>query len=377
MVSGLTQENVELGLRTAEEAALRSAIKANDAHAAFLRGLEEGTYLLGHWWLWFLALSYYLVITGACFLAIWAHFVFDSRAAAVLALPSNIATSVVHPAFTSAYLSVALFTNTGFSLLADNLIQFGSDRFLVITSCVIATLGFSLYPMGLRIFIIAAHSACPAQWAGGRHKAALRDVLDNPRAYATHLFSAKGTWASTGVALAMTLLLFIFFLVFNFGDVFFRTFFPDAEVRAMNGWFSAIMVYNAGFNTFDISQMDVGSQVFMMLCMWLTGRPFMVGIVTTATESNVLESDTVAAAAAEKEESTVATEKSVAASVGATVAALLQELFYSLRSDLLVLVVCTLMICIYDNILMTQGPFTGPRPLTTGTGSYVGAFPVA
>jgi len=384
----LSQEKVEQGLMRAAEASLRASIRASDAHAALLRGLEEGTYLLGQWWLWCLALGYYIVIMAACFFSLWLHFVVDGSAARVLAAPNNAATNGVHPAWVSSYLTVALFTNTGFSLLADNLIQFGSDRFMIFTSTVIATLGFSLYPMGLRIFAIAAHAACPERWAGGRHRAALRDILDNPRSYATHLFSAKGTWASTGVALAMTLLLLAFFLIFNYPDPYFRSIFPENDVRAMNGWFSAVMVYNAGFNSFDLSMMDVGSQVFMMLCMWLTGRPFAVGIVTTAAESNVLE---VSAAEVEEEDddndvgaktsnaadSVAAGHRSLISSFAATASALLQELFYSLRSDLIVLVFSTMIICIYDNAVLTQGDFTGPRPAALGTGSYAGAFPVA
>jgi hypothetical protein len=126
----------------------------------------------------------------------------------------------------------------------------------------------------------------------------------------------------------------------------------------------------------------------MMLCMCLTGRPFAVGIITTAAESDV--HDVAASADADdvrlddngKTTNTNATAgiSSLAglfASFRATAAALLQELFYSLRSDLLVLVICTLMICMYDNTIMTQGPFTGPNTVALGTGSYVGAFPVA
>ena len=43
----------------------------------------------------------------------------------------------------------------------------------------------------------AVHAACPGErWAGGRHRAALRDILDNPRKYTTHLFSHRGTVAT-------------------------------------------------------------------------------------------------------------------------------------------------------------------------------------
>ena len=133
----------------------------------------------------------------------------------------------------------------------------------------------------------------------------------------------------------------------------------------MNGWYEAIMVYNAGYNTFDLSMMDVGSQVFMMLCMWATGRPFTLGILVTAAESST--------SAADADDSEGVDDIDVSRGSTWTV---LRELVMLLRSDLIVLVICTLMICMYDNTLMDNGHFTGPD-VSIGTGSYIGVFPVA
>lgn len=86
--------------------------------------------------------------------------------------------------------------------------------------------------------------------------------------YTTHIFSERGTWAATLLSLFMTAILFLFFLVFNFNEPYF-VYMYEPGMRAMNGWFSAVMVYNAGFNSFDLSMMDVGSQVPMILSMFL------------------------------------------------------------------------------------------------------------
>jgi Trk-type K+ transport system membrane component len=308
--------------------------------------------------LYTLIVAYYVLILIIGFIAYFWHFSVDPDARAVLA--KNPLTSQVSTSYYSAFFVVGMFTNTGFQLLADNMIQLGSDRFTMIISAIIATLGFSLYPLGLRVFVIMVHAG-----SNGRYKAALRDILDNPRRYYTHLFSEKGTWAATLLSLAMTGLLFAFYLVFNYPDNYYKTMFPQNDIRAMNGWFEAIMVYNAGYNTYDLSMMDVGSQVFMMLCMWATGRPFTLGILVTASESSISADD------ADDSEGV----DDISSSSG-SVWTVLRELLMLLRSDLIILVICTLMTCMNDNALLTSGVFTGPN-LSIGTGSYIGVFPIA
>ena len=338
--------------------ALRTAENAHNEHDALLSSLEDGPYLLGHYLLYALMIAYYALILILGFIAYVWHYSVDPDAMAVLA--KNPLTSQVSTSYYSAFFVVGMFTNTGFQLLADNMIQLGTDRFTMIISAIIATLGFSLYPLGLRVFIIMVHAG-----SNGRYKAALRDILDNPRRYYTHLFSEKGTWAATLLSLAMTGLLFAFYLVFNYPDNYFRTMFPQNDIRAMNGWYQAIMVYNAGYNTYDLSMMDVGSQVFMMLCMWATGRPFTLGILVTASESSISADD------ADDSEGV----DDISSSSG-SVWTVFRELLMLLRSDLIILVICTLMICMYDNAILTSGDYTGPN-LSIGTGSYIGVFPIA
>jgi Trk-type K+ transport system membrane component len=263
-------------------------------------------------------LAYYFLFLAIGFIAYIWHFSVDPDAMAILA--RNFETSQVSPSFFSAYIVVNTFTNTGFHLLPDNMIQLGSDRFTIIVSSVLATLGFSLYPLGLRVFVMMICAG-----SSGRYKVALRDILDNPRRYYTHLFSEKGTWAATLMSLSMTGLLFVFFLIFNFPDTYFKTMFPQPDIRAMNGWFEAIMVYNAGYNTYDLSMMDVGSQVWIMLCMWATGRPFTLGILVTASESSISSDDSDGV-------------DDIDSSAGSAWT-VLRELLMLLRSDLIILVI--------------------------------------
>jgi len=339
-----------------EKKALQTADKAHKEHDTLLRSLENGSYLLGHYFLFALIVAYYFLILVIGFIAYVWHFSVDPDAMAVLA--KNPAT--VNVSFFSAFFTVATVTNGGFYLLPDGLIQLGSDRFTITVTAILATIGFGLHPLGLRIFVLMVHAG-----SNGRYKAALRDILDNPRRYYTHLYSEKGTWAATLMSISMTGLLFAFFLVFNYPDNYFKTMFPQNDIRAMNGWFESIMVYNNGYNTFDLSMMDVGSQVFMMLCMWATGRPFTLGILVTASESSISSDDADDSDGVDDIDSS-----------SGSVWTVTRELLMLLRSDLIILVICTLMICMYDNALLTSGVFTGPD-LSIGTGSYVGVFPIA
>jgi Trk-type K+ transport system membrane component len=338
-----------------EKKALEALEAAHATHDELLTTLENGPYLLGHYLIYVLIWTYYLLILFFGFIAYIWHFSVDPDAMAILA--RNPATNKVSPSFFSAFFSVGMFTNTGFHLLPDNMIQLGSDRFTIIVSSVLATLGFSLYPLGLRVFVMMICAG-----SSGRYKVALRDILDNPRRYYTHLFSEKGTWAATLMSLSMTGLLFVFFLIFNFPDTYFKTMFPQPDIRAMNGWFESIMVYNAGYNTYDLSMMDVGSQVWIMLCMWATGRPFTLGILVTASESSISSDDSDGV-------------DDIDSSAGSAWT-VLRELLMLLRSDLIILVICTLMICMYDNAILVSGIFTGPNT-SIGTGSYIGVFPIA
>lgn len=339
-----------------EKKALQTADNAHKEHDALLRSLENGSYLLGHYLLFALIVAYYFLILIIGFIAYVWHFSVDPDAMAVLA--KNPAT--VNVSFFSAFFTIATVTNGGFYLLPDGLIQLGSDRFTIIVTAILATIGFGLHPLGLRIFVLMVHAG-----SNGRYKAALRDILDNPRRYYTHLYSEKGTWAATLMSISMTGLLFAFFLIFNYPDNYFKTMFPQNDIRAMNGWFESIMVYNNGYNTFDLSMMDVGSQVFMMLCMWATGRPFTLGILVTASESSISSDDADDSDGVDDIDSS-----------SGSVWTVTRELLMLLRSDLIILVICTLMICMYDNALLTSGVFTGPD-LSIGTGSYVGVFPIA
>jgi Trk-type K+ transport system membrane component len=339
-----------------EKKTLQSAVNTHAEHDALLTSLENGPYLLGHYLLFSLIVAYYFFILIVGFIAYVWHFSVDPKAMAVIEKNP----SIVSVSFFSAFFSVATVTNGGFYLFPDGLIQLGSDQFTITITAILATLGFCLHPLGLRIFIIMVHAG-----SNGRYKAALRDILDNPRRYYTHLFSEKGTWAATLLSLAMTGLLFAFYLVFNYPDNYFRTMFPQNDIRAMNGWFEAIMVYNAWFNTYDLSMMDVGSQVFMMLCMWATGRPFTLGILVTASESSISADDADDSDGVDE----------ISSSSG-SVWTVFRELLMLLRSDLIILVICTLMICMYDNAFLTSGVFTGPN-LSIGTGSYIGVFPIA
>jgi hypothetical protein len=71
----------------------------------------------------------------------------------------------------------------------------------------------------------------------------------------------------------------------------------------------------------------------MMLCMWFSGRPFALGISVTASESQ--------AEGAVDDDMTHDLDDSMA------VTSVLRDVVYALRSDLIVLIFCTIIICMF------------------------------
>jgi Trk-type K+ transport system membrane component len=334
--------------------ALSKYVAHLDLHARLTRALEEflqGPDLLGYHWCLGLALAYYCTIVIAGFIAFWTWGAVSAGAQAILARNATPAL----PWF-SLYNSLALFTNTGLIMVSDNMIQFRSETFFIVTSGVIASLGFSFYPLGLRVFIIAAHAAIPISWA--ESKAAVRDILDHPRKYTTHLFSANGTLVLTLMSCLTQGALFLVFLIFDYNLPYMTAFIPSAADRAMNGWFSSVMVYNAGFNTFDLSFLNQGSILFMIMCMWLTGRPFYLGIAMTAVDDGISE---------DRHSVTLRAPPSAWKRV-------LVDFIETLRTDACILVLCAMLICFVDDNRIVEG-INGPTP-STGSQAYIGIVPV-
>jgi cell division protein FtsB len=223
----------------ADVAKYAADVAAHERHKARLAAFLAQHDYLGYYWCIALALLYYCTIVFAGFVAFCAWGAASASARALLERNATPAGSTSLPWF-AAYHSLSLFTNTGMIMIPDNMVQFGRDKFFVVTSGVIAVLGFSLYPLGFRVFVMVAHAALPARWKA--HKAAVGDLLAHPRKYTSHLFSANGTIALTLASIGAQVLLFAVFLASDFNSAYFITTFPRPEDRAMNGWFSSVMV---------------------------------------------------------------------------------------------------------------------------------------
>ena len=158
------------------DALLSAELRSHEAHTRALHSFEAGPDMLGYVWVLACALGYYFLIVLAGFVCFVCWTTYNTDARAIMAANAT-PTGNTHPAWFSLYHSVSLFTNTGMFLFRDSMMQWSNDIFFVVTSGVIAALGFSFYPIGLRVFIVMVHAACPAGWAGGAHKAALADIL--------------------------------------------------------------------------------------------------------------------------------------------------------------------------------------------------------
>ena len=336
---------------------------AHEAHKRELDAFLERPDYCGYFWCFGLGIAYYFTIVFAGFVCFCAWGAASASARALLAKNATPTGSTSLPWF-SAYHSLSLFTNTGMMMVADNMVQFGRDPFFVVTSGVIAALGFSYYPLGFRVFVRAVHAVLPS----GSHKDAVGHLFAHPRKFTTHLFSEGGTWTLTVMSLATQAVLFAVYLGCDFDADYFMGLFPRADIRAMNGWFSSLMVYNAGFNTYDLSFMNQGEVVFIICCMWLTGRPFFLGILATK-----LEEDGSERAVQQRAYSHHHHEGSsqVVNTVEKTVR---DDFIATLISDAWVCAFCLMLICFVDSGIIVND-VSGPTP-SLGTQSYIGIVPV-
>ena len=352
---GLDEEDMQ---RRLEESApgdaglysLHKTQRAQKQHRAAVEAYAASVEPLGLVWMLALVLAYYLLWLLVSFVCFSLHLTYSPAARRVLAEASP----PLSPTWYAFFHTISLFPNNGFSLLPDSLMQFSRDTFFVVTCGVVATMGFALHPLGLRLFIMGvARGAQALLPSASPHHAALRSILDAPRRYYTHLFSRSGTLACVLTTLVGTFSLMCFFWGANFELTYFRQWEPVQ--RALNGWFGAVMVYNAGFNTFDMSMLSQGTLLFTLATMWYTGRPFALGQSVTAHDvgASELHED-------EQAESEV-------------VQYLVHASLNWLRNDLAVMFICANIIALVEHRELLTLPYTGP---TEARGAYIGLFPI-
>jgi Trk-type K+ transport system membrane component len=352
---GLEEEEMQRRLEesTPGDASLFSLHKTQRAqkqHRAAVEAYAASVEPLGLVWMLALVLAYYLLWFLVSLLCISLHLTYSPAARRVLAE----AFPPVSPLWFAFFHSVSLFTNTGFTLLSDSLMQFSRDTFFLVTCGVVATMGFSLHPLGLRLFTMGvARGAQAVLPSTSPHLAALRSILDAPRRYYTHLFSPSGTLACVLTTLVGTFSLMCFFWGSNFELTYFRQWEPVQ--RAMNGWFGAVMVYNAGFNTFDVSMLSQGTLLFTLATMWYTGRPFALGQSMTAND--------VGASELHEDEQ----------AEGEVVHYLMHASLNWLRNDMAVMFICANIIALVEHRELLTLPYTGPSETR---GAYIGIFPI-
>jgi hypothetical protein len=355
-VLGIGEEDMQ---RRLEESApgdadlysLHKTQRAQKQHRAAVEAYAASVEPLGLAWMLALVLAYYLLWLLVGFACYSLHLTYSPAARRVLAEASP----PLSPSWFALFHSVFLFTNTGFSLLPDNIMQFSRDTFFLVTCGVVATMGFALHPLGLRLFTMGVARGAQALLPGtSPHLAALRSTLDAPRRYYTHLFSPSGTLACVLTTLAGTFSLMCFFWGANFELAYFRQWEPAQ--RALNGWLQAVMVYNAGFNAIDISRLSQATLFFTLATMWYTGRPFALGQSVTAHD--------VGASELHEDEQ---------AEGGEVVQYLVHASLNWLRNDMVVMFICANVIALVEHRELLALPYTGP---TEERGAYIGLFPI-
>jgi Trk-type K+ transport system membrane component len=180
----------------------------------------------------------------------------------------------VNPWWWSFFMATAATHNAGFSLLADNLVQFASNTFFLLSASLLILVGNIGYPLVMYGNVYLLHRIY------GAKEPAFAFLLARPRKCFTHLFNRASTLILLGVMVFTTFFEFFLFLALDYNEAYIQSFPPP--VRALVGWFQAISTRCAGFNSIDIGQTAPAMQLVYAVMMYLTVYPFALTIRRSA-----------------------------------------------------------------------------------------------
>ncbi|KZV64154.1 TrkH-domain-containing protein [Peniophora sp. CONT] len=175
---------------------------------------------------------------------------------------------------------IGAWGNTGMSLVDQNLVPFQRAYPLLIIVIIVAILGETGFPVGLR-FIMQV-----TQWAfsrltreGGRAHAALSFLLDHPRRCFILLFPSRQTWFLLTVIIALNLADWAAFMILDIGI-------PEIEaiptgIRVLLGVLQSVAVRLAGFTAFSLATIAPAMKVIYLIMMYIAAYPIAMSVRST------------------------------------------------------------------------------------------------
>jgi hypothetical protein len=153
----------------------------------------------------------------------------------------------VSPWWFAVFHSNSAFNNAGFSLFADNLMQFSNDYLLLNITALQILFGNIAYPVMLHLYVHWLKVILPSD-------SSLKLLLARPRKFFTHLFDFSTTKTLFFIIVCTTLSEFFFFLIFELRSNYMLSYSPGDAISALIGWFQAISTRTAGFAALDLGQ---------------------------------------------------------------------------------------------------------------------------
>ena len=223
-------------------------------------------------WVAGIALAYFTVVqlTTAIFWGL--YFTLSEDGAAVMAKNN------VNAWWWGFLQSVAGFSNAGFCLIEDNMVQLAGSYAMLLPLSITIVLGNVGYPVVFRGVVWVLHSML------GHREPAFAYLLEHPRRCYTHMFVASQTAVLAAVLIGTTVFEFCCFLIFDYGLPFLSGY--SGPTRALIGYFQAISTRAAGFNAIDISQVSIVMQLVYLAMMYLSSVPLIISLRRSRLPSN-------------------------------------------------------------------------------------------
>ncbi|VDC01027.1 unnamed protein product [Peniophora sp. CBMAI 1063] len=171
---------------------------------------------------------------------------------------------------------IGAWGNTGMSLVDQNLVPFQRAYPLLIIVIIVAILGETGFPIGLRFIIWAFYKF--ANKASRAH-AALEFLLDHPRRCFILLFPSRQTWFLLTVIIALNLADWAAFMILDIGI-------PEIEaiptgVRVLLGVIQAVAVRLAGFTAFSLATIAPAMKILYLVMMYIAAFPIAMSVRAT------------------------------------------------------------------------------------------------
>jgi len=208
-------------------------------------------------------ISLYIIITYlVAFLAISYYLTFSESASEVLQANGNI-----HPAYWSSFYIISAFNNVGFSLFSNSLEPFKTNRFVLMMLSILIAMGNTGFPIFLRLVIFVLRRTT-------KNFAPYKILLVRPRSLFTHLFPSTESRMLSLTWIVITVTQFFLFLILNVNHPSLAG--MSIAERFLTAWFASVCTRTAGFTTIDLSLVQQGMLVYLVVMMYISSYPFTV-----------------------------------------------------------------------------------------------------